>query len=58
MTFIVIFVVVVPKGSMKAKHSAYESADIAKKILSEHNYSSEKIEKIVHAIRNTAIPRV
>ena len=43
--------VVYPKGSMKAKHSADESADIAKKILSEHNYSSEKIEKIVYAIR-------
>jgi uncharacterized protein len=44
--------VVYPKGSVKAKHSADESADIAKKILSEHNYySSEKIEKIVYAIR-------
>ncbi len=44
--------VVYPKGSMKAKHSADESADIARKILSEHNYySSEKIEKIVSAIR-------
>ena len=44
--------VVYPKGSMKAKHSADESADIAKKILYEHNYySSEKIEKIVYAIR-------
>jgi len=44
--------VVYPKGSMKAKHSADESADIAKKILSEHNYySSEKIEKIACAIR-------
>src|SRR5215469_5009514 len=44
--------VVCPKGSIKAKHSADESADIAKKILSEHNYySSEKIEKIACAIR-------
>jgi uncharacterized protein len=32
--------VVYPKGSMKAKHSADESADIAKKILSEHKYYS------------------
>ena len=44
--------VVYPKGSMKAKHSVDESANIAKKILSEHNYySSEKVEKIVYAIR-------
>jgi uncharacterized protein len=44
--------VVYPKGSMKAKHSADESADIAKKILSEYNYySTEKIEKVVYAIR-------
>ena len=44
--------VVYPKGSMKAKHSADESADIAKKILSEQDYySSEKIEKIAYAIR-------
>ena len=44
--------VVHPKGSMKTKHSADESADIAKKILSEYNYySAEKIEKVVYAIR-------
>ena len=35
--------VVYPKGSMKTKHSADESADIAKKILSEYNNRVQKI---------------
>src|SRR2546425_11296098 len=44
--------VVYPKGSRKTKHSADESADIARKILSEYKYySAEKIEKVVYAIR-------
>jgi uncharacterized protein len=44
--------VVYPKGSRRTNHSADESADIAKKILSEYKYYPvEKIEKVVYAIR-------
>jgi len=44
--------VVYPKGSRRTNHSADESADLAKKILSEYKYYPvEKIEKVVYAIR-------
>jgi len=44
--------VVYPKGSGKTKQSADESADIAKKILSEYKYfPTDKIEKVVYSIR-------
>ncbi|MFL6418928.1 MAG: HD domain-containing protein [Nitrososphaeraceae archaeon] len=44
--------VVYPKGSIKTINSADESAEIAKKILQEHNnYPREKIEKVAEAIR-------
>jgi uncharacterized protein len=44
--------VVYPKGSSKTTNSAYDSAEIAKKILLEYkNYPREKIEKVADAIR-------
>lgn len=44
--------VVYPKGSTKTINSADESAEIAKKILSEYKwYPAEKIEKVVDVIR-------
>ena len=44
--------VVYPKGSSKTINSAYDSAEIAKKILLEYkNYPREKIEKVADAIR-------
>src|SRR6266487_2830969 len=44
--------VVYPKGSTRTINSAYESAKIAKKILSEYKwYPAQKIEKVVDVIR-------
>jgi uncharacterized protein len=44
--------VVYPKGSAKTMHSADDSANVAKKILSEYKwYPAEKIEKVIYAIR-------
>src|SRR5215831_5301106 len=44
--------IVYPKGSIKTKNSADESAEIAKKILLEHkNYPRNKIEKVAEIIR-------
>ena len=44
--------VVYPKGSTRTINSAYDSAKIAKKILSEYKwYPAQKIEKVVDVIR-------
>lgn len=44
-------IVVYPKGSAKSSRSSDESADLAKNILENHDYSQDRISKICYCIR-------